>query len=194
MSALDFRDREPEQNQARRPNHQVFANNRAFYERLQGQGRKSTIERYGWIAVPIAAVAIIGIATATSIPRQSADDVAGSPAQNTASIAQPAPATTSPPPALNEALASNAPAKDAGQPAIDAPKAARSPASAPAPVKVARKAPAADAATTTRPASAAPAQSVPAPTPAPTVTQDAAPQANVPTPSSDNNSASPPVQ
>jgi len=91
MSALDFQDREPELNQARRHNNQFMAGNSALYERLQGQGRKSAIERYGWIAVPVAAVAIIGIAAATSTPHKSSDDVGGpSSSVNTASNATPA--------------------------------------------------------------------------------------------------------
>ncbi|MGZ6013118.1 MAG: hypothetical protein ACXWK0_14850 [Caulobacteraceae bacterium] len=79
MSALDFQDREPELERARRTNNQLFAGNSAFYERLQGQGRKGALERYGWIALPVAAVAIIGVVAATSTPHQSASDVVGAP-------------------------------------------------------------------------------------------------------------------
>jgi hypothetical protein len=72
MSALDFQDREPDTNRTGRSDKQVFDRNRAFYERLQGQGRKSAIQRFGWIAVPVAVVAVIGIAAATSMPSQNA--------------------------------------------------------------------------------------------------------------------------
>lgn len=196
MSAQEFRDREPELTQARRPNNQIFANNRAFYERLQGQGRKSAIERYGWIAVPVAAVAIIGIAAATSLPRQSAGDDAGPPAQATVAAATPAPADAAPLPALNEAQLSNTPAKasdlstPADKPAVGVAKAARSPASAPAPVKVARKAPASDTATT-RPASAAQAETTPAPAARDATPQPSAPAAPAPSPDSSPAQASP---
>src|SRR5438067_6394091 len=110
MSALDFQDREPELDMARRTNNQLFVGNSALYERLQGQGRKGALERYGWIALPVAAVAIIGVVAATSTPHESANDVAGAPGQTTASAsspAQPAQARPATPPALNEALANN---------------------------------------------------------------------------------------
>ena len=148
MSALDFQDREPELNQARRMDNQVLSANSAFYERLQGQGRKSAIERYGWIAVPVAAVAIIGIAAATSTPRSSTNDAGGPPTQTTASASAPATATVATPAARNDALASNDPAKASdlsasSKPVASASTAAKSVSSAPAPVKVARRAAAA---------------------------------------------------
>src|SRR5215469_7420714 len=124
MSALDFQDREPELDRARRPNNQVFAGNHALYERLQGQGRKSAIERYGWIAVPIAIVAVIGVAAATSVPHKSSDDVGGPPAGvNTASTATPAPAPAAPASPANDTQAGNDAAKT---PAADTPAPAES--------------------------------------------------------------------
>src|ERR1700761_5009853 len=106
MTALDFQDREPELKPSRRANNQLFAGNSALYERLQGQGRKPAMERYGWIALPIAAVAIVGVVAATSTPHKSADDVVGAPGQ-VASTTGPAMTKPATPPALNEALAAN---------------------------------------------------------------------------------------
>src|SRR3569833_1899978 len=65
MSTLDFQDREPDLNPARRQSNQPFAGNTAFYDRLQGRN-KSAMARYGWVALPVAAVAIIGVVAMTS--------------------------------------------------------------------------------------------------------------------------------
>jgi hypothetical protein len=88
MSALNFRDREPDLDQARKSDSQFLTGNRAIYERLQGQGRKSVIARFGWIAVPVAVVAVIGVAAVTSLPQPSADHVGGPPGQASASATQ----------------------------------------------------------------------------------------------------------
>lgn len=199
MSALDFQDREPDLKQARRADNQVFAGNNALYERLQGQGRKGALERYGWIAVPVAAVAIIGVVAATSTPHESANDVVGAPGQTASAATTSVPSKPVTPP-VNEALASNdatqtpeeaALSGKASATAASPSQAAKSPAAAaPAPVKVARRAPAADT-STARPAAAAPAEraaptpdtaaappvpAVQAPAPAAPATQDVAPQ------------------
>ncbi|MEI9890713.1 MAG: hypothetical protein WDN45_09090 [Caulobacteraceae bacterium] len=163
MSTLDFTDREPPISRKRGAEAEVFSGNRALYERLQGRQSKSGLAKYGWVALPIAAVAIIGVVAATSTPHESASDVVGAPGQ----AASTAPVTASP-----AALASNsAPVDEAA--VTTAPAAAKTtagtPASPPAPVAVARRAPSSDA-VTTRPASAAPAQTMP-------VTPPAAPQA-----------------
>lgn len=204
MSALDFQDREPALKQARRADNQVFAGNNALYERLQGQGRKGALERYGWIAVPVAAVAIIGVVAATSTPHESANDVVGAPGQTASAAATSVPSKPVTPP-VNEALASNDATQTPEEAALSGKasataaspsqaaksQAAKSPAAAaPAPVKVARRAPAADT-STARPAAAAPAEraaptpdtaaappvpAVQAPAPAAPATQDVAPQ------------------
>ena len=203
MSTLDFQDPEPELERSRPSNNQNFGANAAFYERLQGQGRKGALERYGWIALPVAAVAIIGVVAVTSTPHESANDVAGAAGQNTVAASTPAPA---PAPAPKIAVASNNEAQatdqlpatpSEAQPAAKPPIAAKSSASAPAPMRLARKAPSSDTATS-RPASAAPAQrTAPAPdtsvnpAPTPAVTQDAAPQPAAPAPSTDNSASQP---
>ncbi len=92
MSTLDFQDREPELERSRRSNNQIFGANAAFYERLQGQGRKGALERYGWIALPVAVVAIFGVVAVTSTPHETANDVVGAPGQKTAAASTPAPA------------------------------------------------------------------------------------------------------
>jgi hypothetical protein len=158
MTSLDFQDREPPLELSRASDAQLFAGNRAFYERLQGQTRKTPLEKFGWVALPIAAVAIIGVVAVTSTPHQSANDVGGAPSQAIAS----APATTSAPPA---ALASNsAPvsASDAtaAEGSAGVTTVAKPAAAPPAPARVAKRAPASDS-VTIRPASAAPAQSAP---------------------------------
>jgi hypothetical protein len=202
MTTLEFQDREPAMGRAGASESQVFAGNRSFYERLQGQTKKSATERYGWIAVPVAVVAIIGVAAATSIPHETAKDVAGGPGPSTASASTPAPAKPATPPALNEAQANNDVAQTPEEAALSgkaAATAAQSPAAAPAPVKVARKAP---AATSTRAAAAVPAERAapaaetpatpPAPTvqaPAPSATEDAAPQPAAPAPPASDASA-----
>ena len=131
MTTLDFTDREPPLSRKRGAQAEFMAGNSAFYERLQGQGKKSAIERFGWVALPVAAVAILGVVAATSTPHRSANDVGGPPVQTAAST--PAPAVTgnltSAP--SNEA-ASTSPAMHASAPAPAAAK--------PAPVKVARRA------------------------------------------------------
>ena len=110
MSNLDFKEREPELDSASPPQNQVFASNNALYERLQGQGRKSAIERFGWIAVPVAAVAIIGVAAITSPSHSSADNVGGPPSQTAASAAPAAGDTGAPPAAPAPSVDNSAPA------------------------------------------------------------------------------------
>ena len=86
MSSLDFQEREPALDRMRSSDGELFAGNRTFYERLQGQTRKTALERYGWVALPIAAVAIIGVVAATSTPHQSANDVGGPPQAGAVSV------------------------------------------------------------------------------------------------------------
>jgi hypothetical protein len=185
MTSLDFSEREPDLGRKRKSEDEILSDNRAFYERLQGRKTKSGIERYGWVALPVAAVAIIGVVAATSRPH----DVASTQAANSLSSAPSAPAPT----ALAANTAPDVDTSAASTPATDQAPAASAPAkattSAPAPVKVARRAAASDS-VTTRPASAAPVETAPAASvatpapaiqaPAPTVTQDAAPQASAP--------------
>jgi len=197
MSTLDFQDREPELNRAHGPDSQFLSGNNAFYARLQGQGRKSALERYGWIAVPVAVVAIIGVVAATSTQHQSANDVTGPAAQTTASASTPSNLVNPP---VNEAQATEQSAQTAEASTAQS-QAAKTPAASPAPVRVARRAP---DASSSRPASAAavertvpvpetPVTPAPAPSiaptiqaPAPTITQDAAPQPAAPAPSTDS--------
>jgi len=49
MSTLDFSDREPDLNRTYVSDSESFSGNRAFYERLQGQTKKTGIERFGWV-------------------------------------------------------------------------------------------------------------------------------------------------
>ena len=169
MSTLDFSEREPALGRKRKSESEIFAGNRAFYERLLGQTKKTGIERFGWVALPIAAVAIVGVVAVTSTPHRAPTmwSAARRPQLASASTATPAPATATPPPALNEALASNGQPSTADQSVGPAPgqktssSAAKPAASAPAPVKVARRAASSDA-VTTAPASAAPVESAPA--------------------------------
>jgi uncharacterized protein YbjQ (UPF0145 family) len=208
MSTLDFQDREPELNHARRAGAQSFAGNTALYERLQGRSRKSAMGRYGWIALPVGAVAIVAIVAATSTPHQTANDVVGAPAQTVAASTAAAPKVITPPTG-NEALATNDSAQTpeeaalsgrlTGKPATsdqapadkalstatadNASVAAKTPASKPAPVKVARRAatPAPDTAVT-HPAAAAPAErSAPAPDVSATPPAAPAPSVQAPT-------------
>jgi hypothetical protein len=203
MTTLDFQEREAATDRTPSSEAGLFAGNRNFYERLQGQTRKPALERYGWVALPVAAVAIIGIVAATSTPHNSANDVAGPPGQASAqNVAAAAPATPAPaesdPTALarNDASTTTSPAAKATPDKVPV-KSASVTAKSTAPVRVARRAPSSDA-VAARPASAAPVESAPAAqlqagpapaaTPAPaiqapaTVTEDAAPQVSAPAP------------
>src|SRR4051812_33100064 len=79
MTALDFTDKEPVLKRGRAADAEMATNNAAFYERLQGQTKKKGIERFGWVALPVGAVAIFGVVALTSTPHKSADDVVGAP-------------------------------------------------------------------------------------------------------------------
>src|ERR1700748_1127314 len=68
MTTLDFSEREPALGRKRKSEDEILADNRAFYERLQGRKTKSGVERFGWVALPIAAVAIVGGVALTSRP------------------------------------------------------------------------------------------------------------------------------
>jgi hypothetical protein len=120
MTVLDFTESEPTINSRGAAKLDVLSDNAAFYERLQGT-RKTAIERYSWIALPIAAVAVLGIVAATSTPNRSADNIAAGPVD-----AKPALAVATPAPVA-------APAEQASAPVS-------TPQSAPAPVHVARRA------------------------------------------------------
>lgn len=166
MTSLDFSEHEPPVVVKRGATAAVMNGNRAFYERLQGQTRKSALERYGWVALPIGAAAILGIVALTSTPHSNADDVTGPPAQSsastmTASHITPTPAipAQTPQSAATDDVSAQAAAQPA--PAVTAPVK-----SAPAKAHIVAKAPAPVRSVTPGPASAVPVQSIPAPAPA----------------------------
>lgn len=140
MTVLDFTDSEPKINSRSASKVNALSGNAAFYERLQGT-RKSSVSRYSWVALPIAAVAIIGVVAATSTPNRSADSIAAGPVD-----AKPAMAVTAPVAVQTQQASAS----------VSAPQAA------PAPIHVARRAAPSEPAV--RPASAARPQVVPAPT------------------------------
>src|ERR1700742_3668713 len=92
MSMLNFTESEPVMKRGKAAESELQAGNAAFYQRLQGQTKRKTgIERFGWVALPVAAVAIIGVVALTSTPHETAKDVVGAPGQTAA--ATPAAAT-----------------------------------------------------------------------------------------------------
>jgi hypothetical protein len=185
MTTLDFSDSEPALTKSQMKNANTFSGNAAFYERLQGR-KKTPMQRYGWVALPIAAVAIIGVVAATSTPHSSADDVVGAPGQVTTAANTPAPGVK-----ITQASADDVTPASVDSPAairakIDAAPAAQAPSSAPAPVKLAKRAPAPvrSDAVTTAPASATATTRVveppvPAPAPAAAPTEVNPPAASV---------------
>ena len=167
MTTLDFTDSEPPIKTTKAAQANALTGNAAFYERLQGQTKKKGIERYGWVALPIAAVAILGVVAATSTPHSSADDVVGAPGQTAA--ATPAGGVKIAQASNDDATPVNVQSPAAIRAKIDsAPAAVPAPSSAPAPVRVAKRAPAPRSDTvTTVPAAAAPVtRAAPAPAPA----------------------------
>lgn len=166
MTTLDFTDSEPPIKTTKASQANALTGNAAFYERLQG-GKKKGIERYGWVALPIAAVAILGVVAATSTPHSSADDVAGAPGQAKMASAAPAPGIKIA--QADDVTPASVQSPSAIRAKIDAaPAAIQAPSAAPAPVRVAKRAPAPRSdAVTTAPAAATPVtRTAPAPAPA----------------------------
>jgi hypothetical protein len=166
MTAFDFSDNEPVISGGRTADVDLSAGNAAFYQRLQGQTKKKGIERFGWVALPVGAVAILGIVALTSTPHESKNDVVGAPGQQTAAVSKPAPGPAMTP----KVMASNdavSPTKElpASQVKAEIEKGPTLSASSakPAPVKTARAAPARSTSSDSdvRPAAAAPAQRAP---------------------------------
>ncbi|MDB5459093.1 MAG: hypothetical protein JWO72_834, partial [Caulobacteraceae bacterium] len=97
MTILNLSESEPETTPQSVYDTDTLSGNAAFYERLQGQAKKKGIGRYSWVALPIAAVAIIGVVVATSTPNRSADTVAAAPAPATPVASAPAAAPVATP-------------------------------------------------------------------------------------------------
>ena len=168
MTTLDFTDSEPTIKTTKASQANAFSGNAAFYERLQGRKKKG-IERYGWVALPVAAVAILGVVAATSTPHSSADDVVGAPGQTTTAAATPAPTVKIAQASTDDVTPAAVQSPSAIRERIEtAPAAVQAPSSAPAPVRVAKRAPAprSDAVTTAPASATATTRVVPAPEPA----------------------------
>jgi hypothetical protein len=168
MTTLDFTDSEPPIKTTKAAQANALTGSAAFYDRLQGRQKKG-IERYGWVALPIAAVAILGVVAATSTPHSSADDVVGAPGQTTTAAATSAPSVKIAQASTDDVTPASVQSPSAIRAKIDAaPTAVQAPSSAPAPVKVAKRAPAPRSdAVTTAPAAATPVtRTAPAPAPA----------------------------
>ena len=172
MSTLDFTDSEPAVIKGQVQDADSFTGNAAFYERLQGRKKKG-IERYGWVVLPIAAVAILGVVAATSTPHSSADDVVGAPGKTNTAATTPAPAVQVAQASTDDVTPAAVQSPSAIREKIDsAPAAIQTPSSAPAPVRVAKRAPVpakaaprSDAVTTAPASATATTRIVPAPEP-----------------------------
>lgn len=173
MTTLHFTDSEPAVIKGQVQDADSLSGNAAFYDRLQGRKTKG-IQRYGWVALPIAAVAILGVVAATSTPHSSADDVVGAPGQSKTAAAPPAPAVKLAQASTDDVTPAAVQSPQAIREKIEsAPAAIQAPSSAPAPVRVAKRAlapakaaPRSDTVTTAPAAATATARIVPAPEPA----------------------------
>jgi hypothetical protein len=146
MTVLDFSESEPQTKSTVAAKKGTLSGNAAFYERLQGQTKKTAMERFGWVALPVGAIAILGIVAATSTPNRSADNITAGPVDAKPAMTAAAPVQTAP-------LASNDQAAS-GSASI------KSTQSAPPPINLAKRAaPAKEP--VIRPASASRPQTVP---------------------------------
>ena len=154
MTTLNFTDSEPPMSKKAGASKELFSGNAAIYDRLQGRTKKSAMAKYGWIGIPVAAVAVLGIVAVTSTPNRSADNIAAGPVDAkpaivASQITAPTQTAEATPTQVRETI-------EAGSAAASAPLTTAS-----APV-VRRSAP------VTHAASAAPVQIIPAPAQSPT--------------------------